>query len=270
MPALHLPVAFIPQQGDVTVTQACSPASMTLLQNSTCTVTATNGTFNDTTADFTTTTTLNLPIVGASGATVANPFKAEKKAAPLAGAMAGTPSIAPGTIAGYIPLDLFGGTPVTPVGDEEILTTFNVPPFKYNGVDVHARSPSTPTDTCIRAVTTATRTTTAATSARSRIPRQPNNVLAPFWTDLDGTGRDRASLRQRAHRRRRHLDRRRVAGERLRHHQQPDFQVWLGSGGAQDIAFSYDPATIASLPGRARTSWSAPRTRPAPAARACP
>ena len=41
---------------------------------------------------------------------------------------------APGTIAGYIPLDLFGGTLVAPVGDEN-LTTFNVPPFMYNGME---------------------------------------------------------------------------------------------------------------------------------------
>ena len=46
------------------------------------------------------------------------------------------------------------------------------------------------------------------------------------------------------------------------------FQVWLGSGGPQDISFSYDPATVASLPA-GQTSWSARRTRPAPVVRAC-
>ena len=39
--------------------------------------------------------------------------------------------IAPGSLFGYIPLDLFGVTPIA-IGDEEAIN-FTVPPFVYNG-----------------------------------------------------------------------------------------------------------------------------------------
>jgi hypothetical protein len=245
VPALHLPVAFIPQQGDIKVTQACSPASLTLLQNSTCTVTATNGTFNDTTADFATTTTLNLPIVGASGATVVNPFKAEKKAAPLAGAVAGTPSIAPGTIAGYIPLDLFGGTLVTPVGDED-LTTFNVPSFKYNGVEYTSLTVDS-NGYLYPGSDDSNENNNCCDISPIPNPAKPNNVLAPFWTDLDGTGAQGVLLNVLTD----GVNTWTVVEWRVNDFGTTNsrvFQVWLGSGGPQDIAFSYDFATVASPP----------------------
>ena len=49
------------------------------------------------------------------------------------------------------------------------------------------RSASTPTAIWSSAAG-AQKTTTAATSRRARIRPRPNNILAPFWTDLDGTG----------------------------------------------------------------------------------
>lgn len=246
VPALHLPVAFIPQQGDIKVTQSCSPASLTLLQNSTCTVTATNGTFNDTTADFATTTTLNLPIVGAGGgATVVNPFKAEKKAVPLAGAVPGTPSIAPGTIAGYIPLDLFGGTVVTPVGDED-LTTFNVPPFKYNGIEYSALTVDS-NGYLYPGSDDSNENNVCCDISPIPNPAKPNNVLAPFWTDLDGTGAPGILLNVLTD----GINSWIVVEWRVNDFGTANgrtFQVWLGSGGAQDIAFSYDAASVSTLP----------------------
>src|SRR5262249_12264742 len=132
LPTLHLPVAFVPQQGDITLEQSCTKQEVHLLESTTCTVTAQNQTFGDTTADFTTVSTSNLPIIGATDATIVNPNKVEKKGAALAGAVPGTPSIAPGALFGYIPLDAFGVTPIA-VGDEQFLK-LNVPPYKYNGV----------------------------------------------------------------------------------------------------------------------------------------
>src|SRR5262249_13629798 len=132
LPTLHLPVAFVTTQGDVSVTQSCDKSEVHLIESTTCTVTAQNQSFADTTVDLTTSPTFNLPIVGANGATVVNPFKVEKKGVPLAGAVLGTPSIAPGTVAGYVPLDAFPGTITSPIGDEQFLK-FNVPTFTYNG-----------------------------------------------------------------------------------------------------------------------------------------
>jgi hypothetical protein len=245
VPALHLPVAFIPQQGSIKVTQACNPASVTLLQNTTCTVTATNETFADTTADFTTTTSLNLPIVGASGATVVNPFKAEKKAAALAGAQLGTPSIEPGTIAGYIPLDAFPGTLVTPIGDED-LTTYNVPAFKYNGAEYTSLTVDS-NGYLYPGSDDSNENNNCCDISPIPNPAKPNNVLAPFWTDLDGTGATGLLINVLTD----GVNDWIVVEWRVNDFGTTNgrtFQVWLGSGGAQDIAFSYDFATIDTLP----------------------
>ena len=76
-------------------------------------------------------------------------------------------------------------------------------------------------------------------------PARPNNVLAPFWTDLDGTGR-RRHPRRGPDRRRRRLDRRRVAGQRLRHDDRtvlPDLdRDTTTPAPRQDITYAYDPA----------------------------
>ncbi|GAA0724247.1 S8 family serine peptidase [Dactylosporangium roseum] len=244
VPALHLPVAFVPKQGDIKVTQSCAPSAVKLLQTSVCTVTATNETYVDTTADFTTTSTLNLPIVGASGATVVNPLKAEKKGAALAGAVPGTPSLRPGTIAGYIPLDIFGIAPV-PIGDED-LTSFNVPTFKYNGIDYSSLTIDS-NGYLYPGSDDGNENNNCCNITPIPDPAKPNNVLAPFWTDLDGTGtaglfvgvltdgvsdwivvewrvRDFGTTTNRS------------------------FQVWLGAGGAQDIVFAYDLASVSTLP----------------------
>ena len=100
-----------------------------------CTVSATNNQFTDAVVDLSTTVNNPLRLTGASGATLSG--NRVHATATLAGASLGVPSVAPGTIAGYIPLDLFGGTLQTPVGDETI-ANFNVPAFSYNGAVCNA------------------------------------------------------------------------------------------------------------------------------------
>ena len=104
----------------------------------------------------------------------------------LAGAQPGVPSIAPGAgPAGYLPLAGFG---ITPDPDRRR----GDPQLQRAGVrlqrrDVQRGSASTPTATSSSAAAPP-RTTTAATCRRIPDPARPNNILAPFWTDLDGTG----------------------------------------------------------------------------------
>ncbi|WP_432982066.1 S8 family serine peptidase [Dactylosporangium sp. CA-233914] len=244
VPTLHLPVAFVPKQGDVKVTQTCTPASIGLLQTSKCTVTATNGTFNDTTADFTTTTSLNLPVAGANGAKVVNPFKVEKKGATLAGAVPGTPSLTPGTIAGYLPLDLFGITPVG-IGDED-LTTFNVPDYIYNGITYNSVTIDS-NGYLYPGSDDSNENNNCCSITPIPDPAKPNNVLAPFWTDLNGTGQPGlyvATLTD-------GVDTWLVVEWRVVDFgttTQRRFQVWIGVNGVQDVVFAYDPATITTLP----------------------
>jgi hypothetical protein len=244
VPTLHLPVAFVPKQGDIKVAQSCTPSAVNLLHDSVCTVTATNETFNDTTADFTTTSSLNLPIVAASGATVANPFKAEKKGAALAGAIPGTPSLTPGTIAGYLPLDLFGVTP-TPIGDENLLP-FNVPPFVYNGVTYGSLTIDS-NGYLYPGSDDSRENNNCCSITPIPNPAKPNNVLAPFWTDLDGTGAPGifiATLTDGVNTW--IVVEWRVNDFGTTTHR--TFQTWLGVNGVQDIAFSYDLSTMTTLP----------------------
>jgi hypothetical protein len=243
VPTLHLPVAFVPKQGDVTVTQTCTPPAIGLLQTSKCTVTATNNTFNDTAADFTTTTSLNLPIAGANGAKVVNPFKVEKKGAPIAGAVPGTPSLTPGTIAGYLPLDQFGITP-TPVGDESLIT-FNVPDYLYNGVTYNAVTVSS--NGYLYPGSDNSNENSVFKPPPIPDPSKPNNVLAPFWTDLNGTGAAGVFVGTLTD----GVDTWLVVEWRVNDFGTTTarrFQTWIGVNGVQDIVFAYDPATVGALP----------------------
>jgi Subtilase family/Fibronectin type-III domain/PA domain len=239
----HLPVAFIHTQGDVNLSQDCAPATINKNQTATCDVTATNNSFGDTVVDLDTYTTSGLPIVGSSGATVIDDKHVQLHGVTLAGAQPGIPSLAPGTIAGYIPLTSLGVTP-DPVGDEDILN-FNVPAFEYagetwssigvdsNGYAIIGGGSSEDNNCC--------------NIPSGPYPSRPNNVLAPFWTDLDGTGAPGvyAALLTDG------VDtwlviewQVNVFGTTSNRH----FQTWIGVNGTEDIVFAYDPAALPADP----------------------
>ena len=69
-PDLHLPVAFYNRQGDVTLSQACNPASVAVRATTTCTVTAQNNSTEDAAVSARSTVSDGLRIVGATGADV--------------------------------------------------------------------------------------------------------------------------------------------------------------------------------------------------------
>ncbi|WP_422771410.1 S8 family serine peptidase [Plantactinospora sp. WMMC1484] len=239
MPTLHLPVAFVPQQGGVSLASVCDPTGVPIGGISTCTVTATNHDFSAAQVDLTTTVSNELRVAGATGATMTGPRTVEKNNVTLAGAQPGVPSIAPGASpAGYLPLAGFGVAPVG-VGDETIVN-FDTPPFVYAGQtfaavgvtsngylvvgggiaeDVEFEPPGIPN------------------------PARPNNVLAPFWTDLNGAGaegirvtsltdgvNDWIVVEWQVN----------VYGTTSNRH----FQTWIGINGVEDISYAYDPAAL--------------------------
>jgi hypothetical protein len=238
----HIPVAFVPKQGSVSMTQACAAPSIRRNTSTTCTVTATNDDFTDQAVDVVTTTDNRLRITGATGATVTG--GRARASATLAGATLGVPSVDPGaTPAGYLPLDAFGVTPVA-VGDEDILN-FNTAPFVYNGRTEDRIGVDSNGYLVVGGATSEDNNCCDLPSGPS--PSPPNNLLAPFWTDLDGTGAPgvfAASLTDgvnswtvvewRVH----------VFGtSSLR-----VFQMWIGVNGTQDISFTYDPANLPADP----------------------
>jgi hypothetical protein len=168
----------------------------------------------------------------------------------LGPATLGVPSVDPGVSpGGYLPLDLFGITPI-PIGDEDIIN-FNVPSYLYNGqtyntlgVDSNgyliAGGGSSEDNNCCNLPT--------GPSAAA-----PNNMLAPFWTDLDGSGAEgiRAGtltdgsntwivIEWQVN----------VFGTTSNRH----FQVWIGVTGdaapGQDISMTYDPDALPANPGQ--------------------
>ncbi|MDQ7908509.1 S8 family serine peptidase [Phytohabitans sp. ZYX-F-186] len=244
LPTLHLPVAFVPQQGDVTLASECAPADRLVFQSTAeCTITATNESFGDAVVDFQTTLNENLKFSGVDGATIVAPRRVVKNDVPLAGAEPSVPSLDPGTIAGYLPLADFGVAP-TPIGDEEVLN-FNVPPFVYGGQTYTRIGIDSNGYAVVGGGTSEDNNCCELTQIPD--PARPNNVLAPFWTDLDGSSDEgiRATVLTDG------VNRWLVAewqvdvwGTNSNRH----FQIWIGLNGEQDIVFAYDPAALPGAP----------------------
>jgi hypothetical protein len=241
-PTLHLPVAWFHQQGVVTLAQSCGSASLALNGTTTCTVTAQNTSMADAAVTATSEVTNGLRITSASGASVASSHKkASTGPVPLAGAKDAIPAIAPGVSpAGYLPLDLFGGTLVSPLGDETI-TNFNVPPFLFGGT----RYSSVGVDSNGYLVLNGG--TSADNNCCNVLPfpnlARPNGVLAPYWTDLDGSGRVGALLNVLTDGVNTWL----VVEWRVNVFGTNSiriFQAWIGVDDTEDISYTYDSSAL--------------------------
>ncbi|GAA1525418.1 S8 family serine peptidase [Kribbella lupini] len=181
--ALHLPVAFFRQEGVVPVDQTCTPS--TIARNtgaSTCTVTVQNNSLQTTSVTAASTLSSQLRLNSVTGATQVGGQLATKTAT-LAGRQPDRPVIAPGELFGYLPLDAFGVAP-TPIGDEQALN-FNVPAFQYAG-QTYNRIGVTSNGYSVAGGTSTSDDVQFAPQSLPD-PARPNNVLASYWTDLDGT-----------------------------------------------------------------------------------
>ncbi|MEV0810646.1 S8 family serine peptidase [Micromonospora sp. NPDC050200] len=246
--ALHLPVAFKHTQGDVSVSQSC-PEGAAPGEEATCTIEAVNKTFAQQQVDFDTTVSNGLRITGTDGAERVNARTARRHAVALAGSAPGVPAVAPGTSpGGYIPLEQFGAAPI-PIGDEEILQ-FDSPRFAYNGqswtrlaVDSNGYlivGEAGPEDNV------------CCNLPAGPDAARPNNILAPFWADLDGThaeGIRAASLTDGSNNWIVIEYQVKVFGTNI-----PEvFQIWIGEADdatpGQDIWYTYDPGNLPADPG---------------------
>lgn len=240
---VHLPVAFVHAQGTVSLSQSCTPSTIALRATTRCDVAATNQSFDAQTVSLQTKVNDRLKIVRASGATLGNGV-ARLTYARLAGARPGVPSVASGAgPAGYLPLDAFGITP-EPLGDETILN-FDVPAFKYNGVTY--TSIGADSNGYLVAGGAGSEDNNCCNLPTGPSPAAPNNMLAPFWTDLDGTGAPGlfAGI----------LDDGTNAWVVVEYRvnvfgttSQRVFQVWIGLNGVQDLSYAYDPTNLPADP----------------------
>jgi len=239
----HLPVAWIHTQGDVNLSQDCDANQLRIGEETTCTIEAVNNAPGDATVDLDTLTSNNLRITAATGAAVVDSHHAQLADVVLAGETSGVPSVGDGELFGYIPLDAFGVSPI-PIGDEEIIN-FNVPPYVYNGVTYNRIGVDSNGYTIAGGGSSEDNECCNLPTGPSAAP--PNNMLAPFWTDLDGAGAAgifASTLTD-------GVDTWLVVEHRVNvfgTNSLRTFQTWIGVNGTQDITYAYDPAALPSNP----------------------
>jgi subtilisin family serine protease len=240
--ALRFPVTVVRGAATVPLSKSCSP--LTFAQNSTtqCTIAIANMTFNPANVFLTDLLTNNqLALVPGSVVNATELSNGLQFSGVLAPAQPAGVAVAPGgsPAGGYLPLSAFGIPPIAGVGDDTI-TNFNVPAFLYGG-EVNG---------VIGVSSNGYLVIGGGSGADNSINNQnfpnvarPNNVLAPFWTDLNpgaagamriGTLTDGADTWIV------------VDWEGVREFSSPrlaSFQVWIGVTGdanpAQDISFAY-------------------------------
>jgi subtilisin family serine protease len=193
---VYMPVAFVKTQGSVTLSSSCSPASFAVNTGSThCTSTvsnlgqtAANAALNVTQGDHPEDGVLRYSNVGAPGTVPPN-----AKSVQWSGTL--SPAIPPqvtainnitgqGPAGGYLPLSLFGTSAVVP-GADDAITNFNVPAFSYGGESYNRIGVVTDGYVVIGGGTSADVNFFPQTFPNTA---HPNNVIAPFWTDLNTTG----------------------------------------------------------------------------------
>ena len=144
---------------------------------------------------------------------------------------------------GYLPLSLFGIAPIAGVGDETI-TNFDVPSFSYAGESW----------TRIGIVSNGYLVVGGGTDADVQfinppMPNNagPNNILAPFWTDLNPSfgGEMRIGVLTDGINSWIVTDWQAVVNYNDR--QPNSFEVWLGIGSVEDISFAYGLVSAGDL-----------------------
>jgi hypothetical protein len=239
---VNLPVAYVRTQGDVKLAQTCAPATVRVASTTLCSITARNTGFTDQEVDLTTTTSAKLSVTTVLRATRINGHTVRKRDVLLTGRAAGIPSLSPLGVDGYLALDGLGVPPI-PVGDEEILN-FDIHAFVYGGVSYTRIGVDTNGYIVVGGGTGDDNECCTLPAGPS--PIRPNNVLAPFWTDLDGSSSDGIFVAELTGGGGNWM----VVEYRMNVFGTSDtriFQVWIGLNGVEDISYSYDPAGVPYL-----------------------
>ncbi|MCP4601851.1 MAG: S8 family serine peptidase [Proteobacteria bacterium] len=183
---LTFPITIVRRQPAVTLENTCDPATFPRRETTNCTITISNNSFSEATVDLYDWLPNKLRLVRGSvvGGDSYGWMPLVTYNGTLQGAEPPTVTVVDGTgttPAGYLPLSIFGIAPIDGVGDETIVN-FAVPPFVYAGQ----------TYEMIGMVSNGYAVVGGGDGADVSFenqtlpePAQPNNVLAPFWTDLN-------------------------------------------------------------------------------------
>ncbi|MEO5920724.1 MAG: S8 family serine peptidase [Pseudolysinimonas sp.] len=182
-----VPVAVNVGEAQISLAQSCTPAEIQRGSSTTCTVTASSSLPVDVQATIDVTASPLLKVTAVGAPATKKPFGAKWTGTltaakpPTIDAVEPVPNgDTPG--GGFLPLGDFGIAPVAGVGDESIVN-FNVPSFVYGG-EVY---------TSIGIVSNGYLVVGGGTSADVEFQppasfpdaATPNNVIAPYWTDLN-------------------------------------------------------------------------------------
>jgi hypothetical protein len=186
--SVTIPVAFFKQQGAVSLTHTCSPTTVGKTQPSHCAVTMANSGSLPAHATLT--------VTGDNGLDYSNvspPATAIRNNNGVTWSGTLTPALAPtidsltnitgnGPAGGYLPLSFFPGIPAISGTDDDTVTNFNVPTFYYGSEPYSTVGVGSNGTLIVGGGTAADATPFPQTFPN---PARPNNVIAPFWTDLN-------------------------------------------------------------------------------------
>lgn len=185
-PPLHIPVAFVRDQAGITIEKTCDPADLPRLNRTRCTITVENTTFETAQVSIVDAVPRSFRVKAStvSGATVrGNRLSFEGALAP-----ATPPSVAivEQNLFGYLPLAAFGVPPVSPPSNPDdgglLVTGLD---FFYAGMRY---SDGIWSVNGTFEAGTASGVAAPAVNTPMPNPQPPNNLLAPWWTDLDLSG----------------------------------------------------------------------------------
>ncbi len=236
--SLTFPVTIVRGEPlEAAATKTCEPATFAIGATTTCTITVSNNGFAPANVTVSDPLPSNLSLVPGSVVGAVPNGNGIAFNGTLAGAEPPTPSVAPGLSPfGYFAMSNIGVAPISGTSDESI-TNFNVPAFVYAG----------DTYTSIGIVSNGYAVVGGGDTADVDFintdlpdPTRPNNVLAPYWTDLNpGTGGDLRIAVVSAGGPEQWIV---LDWEGVPHYgdEEPNsFQIWIGVNGEEDISFTY-------------------------------
>jgi hypothetical protein len=232
---LHIPVTIVRKQPVVTLATSCD--SNTIARNATmnCSITASNKTFAATDV----TIRDSLP----RGLRLTNNSRVFAATATLAGAEPVDVTIAEdplGSPAGYLPLSAFGIAPLAGAGDETA-ANFNVDPFTFGG-QTYTRIGMVSNGYAVIGGTNGTADVQFINQVLPNATR-PNNVLAPFWTDLDLTAGGAMRAGELSDGTNTWLVLEWEDAREFSSANTASFQIWIRYGTTEDVTFTYDIIT---------------------------
>jgi hypothetical protein len=258
---LHLPVAWIPTQGAISATSTCAQATLAFGASTTCDVTVQNASFGDTTADITATANPKLEVTSATGAGASHTASSASVAGvALAGREPGVPALVPQDgFEGYIELAGDAVPEPDPIGDEEFVSYSGFGSFVYNGQSYSEVNVNSNGYLVVGPAGSADGV--CCPPQESPDPAPPNNVIAPYWSDLSGdTGTPSGEPPLGVYAATFSDDDGNewlVIETRLTdccdgdptHGDTKVSQVWLGLNGTQDITIDYEPGNLPNSSG---------------------